>query len=229
VSLATPEKDKLLVIVGDAAFAEIAYEYFTYDSPYQVVGFAVERAYLKRDSLLGLPVIAMEDMEQHFPPATHQAFVALTYAKLNRVRARLCEVARAKGYMLANYVSSRAFVWRNVTLGDNVFIFEDNTVQPFVKLGSNVILWSGNHIGHHSIIADHCFISSHVVVSGFCNVGEYTFIGVNAAIANNINIGSDNFIGFGVRVAKDTADDAVFLPEPEEPRKASAKRFCKVE
>ncbi len=34
-----PQKN--LVIVGDSAFAEVAYEYFTHDSPYTVVAFAV--------------------------------------------------------------------------------------------------------------------------------------------------------------------------------------------
>lgn len=226
--MVVPVKDKSIVIVGDSAFAEIAYEYFTYDSSYTVVGFAVEKAYLTRDTFKDLPVVALEEVQMRFPPATHHAFVALVYNQLNRIRTRLYHAMKAKGYTLANYVSSRAFVWRNVTMGDNVFIFEDNTVQPFVKLGSNVILWSGNHIGHHSTVASHCFISSHVVISGFCNVGEYCFMGVNASVANNINIGTDNFIGFGVKIAKHTKDDAIILPAPEAPREASAKAFCKV-
>jgi sugar O-acyltransferase (sialic acid O-acetyltransferase NeuD family) len=222
-------KHKSLVIVGDSVFAEIAYEYFTHDSPYQVVGFAVEQDYLKRDTLFDLPVIAVEDVVQKFPPSEHHAFVALTYARLNRVRRRLYDLMRAKGYTLASYVSSRAFVWRNVTMGDNVFIFEDNTVQPFVKLGSNIILWSGNHIGHHSTIGSHNFISSHVVISGLCTIGESCFMGVNASIANNLNIGADNFIGFGVKIARDTADDTLLLPSPEAQREgSSARRFCKV-
>jgi sugar O-acyltransferase (sialic acid O-acetyltransferase NeuD family) len=220
--------DKALVIIGEGVTAEIAYEYFTHDSPYKVVGFAVERAFMKRDSLLGLPIVAFEEIEKHFPAATHHAFVALSYVQLNRVRTRLYQLAKAKGYTLANYISSRAFVWRNVTMGDNVFIFEDNTVQPFVTLGSNIILWSGNHIGHHTHIGSNCFISSHVVISGFCNVGESCFMGVNASVANNVNIGRDNFIGFGVRIAKDTLDDALILPSPEVPREKSAKAFSRV-
>ena len=36
-------KNKNLVIVGDGEFAEIAYEYFTYDSDYKVEAFAVEK------------------------------------------------------------------------------------------------------------------------------------------------------------------------------------------
>jgi len=223
------EKTKGLVIVGDAYFAEIAYEYFTHDSPYCVSCFAVEQAYLKRNELFGLPVVPLEHVSESFPPETHDAFVAVTYAQLNRVRRRLYEATRAKGYLLANYVSSHAFVWRNVKMGDNVFIFEDNTVQPFVTLGSNLILWSGNHIGHHSTVKDHCFIASHVVISGLCVVGESCFLGVNATIANNVSIGADNFIGFGVKIAKDTAEDQLLLPAVEVSREgSSARRFCKV-
>ena len=77
----------------------------------------------------------------------------------------------------ASYVSPRAFVWRNVKLGEHCFIFENNVLQPFVNIGDNVVLWSGNHIGHHSKIGDHCFVSSHVVVSGFCDIGANCFLG----------------------------------------------------
>lgn len=41
------KKEKKLVIVGSGEFAEIAYEYFTYDSEYEVVGFAVEKEFFQ--------------------------------------------------------------------------------------------------------------------------------------------------------------------------------------
>lgn len=217
-----------LVIVGDSSFAEIAQEYFTHDSGYEVVAFAVEAAYITRDTLHGLPVVALETVEQHYSPDQHDAFVALTYAQLNRLRARLCAAMKNKGYTLASYVSSRAFVWRNVKLGENVFIFEDNTVQPFVTIGNDVILWSGNHIGHHSTIGDHCFISSHVVLSGHCTVGAHSFIGVNATIGNNLVIAEDNFLTQGAVIFKDTEADRMYQGNPAEARAISAKRFFKV-
>src|SRR5713101_7530690 len=138
------DKQKDLLIVGDSAFAEIAYEYFTHDSPYRVAGFAVERDFLKRDRLFDLPVVALEEVEQHFPPASHAAYVAVVYTQLNRLRKRLAADMKVRGYPLASYVSSRAFVWGNVALGEHCFIFENNVVQPFVRIGDNVVLWSGN-------------------------------------------------------------------------------------
>ncbi|MEP0984483.1 acetyltransferase [Ekhidna sp.] len=202
-------KSKKLILFGDSAFADIAYEYFTHDSEYEVVAFTVSEAYLNKKKHFDLPVVPFEKVENYYPPGDHDMFIALVYNNLNRIRTSFYTSAKAKGYTMANYISSRAFVWSNVEIGDNVFIFEDNTVQPFVKIGSNVILWSGNHLGHHSNIEDHCFISSHVVISGFCNIGTFCFLGVNATINNNITIGKDCLLGSGSLVVKDISDGTI--------------------
>ncbi len=216
------DKNKKLIIIGDSAFAQISYEYFTYDSDYEVVAFSVEKDYLKDKEMLGLPVIPLEDIEKLYDPENHYVFVATVYKKLNRLRTRLMKECKNKGYKLASYISSHAFVWKNVKIGEHCFIFENNVVQPFVELGNNTVLWSGNHIGHHSKFGDNCFVASHAVVSGFCNIGDNCFIGVNATIINNIKIGSDCIIGAGALVLKDIesgkivkgkASDVEFLSE----------------
>lgn len=221
-------KTRKLVIVGDSAFAEVACEYFSIDSGYEVAGFTVEEAYLRTDVLLGLPVVAAEEVQARFDPAHHDAFVAVTYTQLNRLRARLSAAMKAKGYQLASYVSSRAFVWRNVEIGEHCFVFEDNTLQPFARVHEDVVLWSGNHVGHHSSVGAHCFVSSHCVVSGYVEVGSSSFLGVNCTIANNVRVGRDNWIGPGVTVVRDTPDGALFGAVQPEPAKVSAPRFCKV-
>lgn len=207
-------KEKRLVLFGDSAFAEIAYEYFTYDSEYEVVAFTVSKEYLIKESLFGLPIVAFEEVEILYPPTQYDMHIALVYNSLNRVRRQFYLDAKVKGYRLANYVSSKSFVWRNVELGDNVFIFEDNTIQPFVKIGSNNVFWSGNHIGHHSIIGSHNFISSHVVVSGFCNIGDNNFFGVNSTMGNNLNVGSDCLIGSFVHIVKHVSDGVLMRGTP---------------
>jgi sugar O-acyltransferase (sialic acid O-acetyltransferase NeuD family) len=204
-------KTKQLVIIGDSAFAEIAYEYFTHDSEYEVVAFSVEQAYLTRDTLFGLPVVPFETLEQQYPPAQHAFYAALVYTERNRLRARLYQEAKAKGYQPASYISSRAFVWRNCKIGEHCFIFENNVVQPFVTLGDNVVLWSGNHIGHHSTIGDHCFISSHVVISGFVNVGASCFMGVNSTVANNLTIGADCLVGASAVILSDVDENRTVI------------------
>lgn len=199
-------KTKKLVLVGDSAFAEIAYEYFTHDSEYQVVAFAVEREYLRRGELFGVPVVPFEELPERFAPGEHEFYAALVYTQGNALRTRLYESAKEMGYRPASYVSPHAFVWRNVKLGEHCFIFENNVIQPFATIGRNVVLWSGNHIGHHSTIGDHCFLSSHVVVSGFCNIGPSCFFGVNSSVANNTNVGAGCLVGAGALILGDVDD-----------------------
>lgn len=195
----------------------MAYEYFTYDSPYQVAAFSVEKQYARKETLAGLPVVHFENLETHYPPDTYDAFVAISYTQLNRVRARLYQATKGKGYKVASYVSSKAFVWRNVEIGENCFIFENNVVQYAVKIGNNVVFWSGNHIGHQTVIRDNVFISSHVVVSGYCEVGENCFLGVNSCIANNIKIAPDCVIGMGAVIHKHTEERKVYVGNPGKP------------
>ena len=210
-------KNKKIIIFGDSAFAEIAYEYFTHDSDYEVVAFTVSKEYLKEERKFDLPVIAFEEIEKPFPPKDNHMHIALVYNSLNRVRAKFYSEAKQKGYLLANYISSKAFVWHNVELGDNCFVFEDNTIQPFVKMGSNNVFWSGNHVGHHSVIGSHNFISSHVVISGFCEIGDSNFMGVNATMGNNLKIGNDCLIGSFVHIVKNIPDGALIKGTPDKP------------
>lgn len=222
-------KDRKLILLGDSAFAEVAYEYFTHDSPFEVVAFAVERAYRTKAELFGLPVVAVEDLPARYAPADHWFYAAVVYTQLNRLRARLYGTAKALGYRPASYVSPRAFVWRNVEIGEHCFVFEDNVLQPFVKLGDDVVLWSGNHIGHHSTVGDHCFISSHVVVSGFCDIGPNCFVGVNATFGNNITVGADCLVGAGAVVVKSVAADTLVKGNLSDTGKTiSARRYFKV-
>ena len=105
-----------LVIIGNSETALLAYEYFTHDSPWDVVGFCIGEQYIKEQILNGLPVVPLQEMSDRFPPETHQAFVAIAEARLNRVRTEHVAQARAAGYKLVSYVSSKAFRWHNVEL-----------------------------------------------------------------------------------------------------------------
>lgn len=219
---------KKLIIVGAGETAVLAYEYFTHDSDYSVVAFSVERAYLKNTNLFGLPVVPLEELHEIYKPNRHSLFVAVSSTSLNRVRTRLYEYVKEKGYRCASYVSSRAFVWHNVYIGENCFIFENNTIQPFVNIGNNVVLWSGNHIGHNTIINDHCFISSQVVISGYCSIGESCFLGVNSTIINNISVGRDCFIGAGALIQKNTEEGKVYQSVGTEPSRVGSLRLFRV-
>ena len=203
-----------IVIVGTGESAAMAFEYFTHDSPHEVVAFSCEAQFLETDVFCGLPVVPFDQLATAYAPAMHRAFVAVSYTQLNRVRRRLYHAVKRAGFDCVSYVSSYAFVWHNVEIGENVLVLENNVLQYRVRVGDNVILWSGNHIGHQSVIEDDCFISSHVVISGMCRVGRGSFLGINSCVANNLSLAEDCVIGEGAVVTKDTEPRRVYAGNP---------------
>jgi sugar O-acyltransferase (sialic acid O-acetyltransferase NeuD family) len=202
-----------LIIFGAGDIARLAHYYFTRDSEHKVVAFTVDRTYCHSETFLDLPLVPFEDVATRYPVDECKMFVALSYARMNKLRAEKYQQAKEHGYELTSYVSSRCSFLTDHPVGDNCFILEDNTIQPFVKIGNNVTLWSGNHIGHDAVIEDHCFLASHIVVSGHCHIHSYCFIGVNATLRNSITIAPETLIGAGAVIMKDTIEQGVYLPE----------------
>jgi sugar O-acyltransferase (sialic acid O-acetyltransferase NeuD family) len=203
---------KPLIIFGTGDIAQLANYYFQTDSQRSVEAFTVDREFLKDDSFEGKPVVAFDALPKIYPPSRYDLFIALSYRDLNRFRQSKYIAAKNIGYQLANYISSHCSYLSQFPPGDNCFILEDNTIQPFVKIGSNITLWSGNHIGHHSTVDDHNFISSHVVISGHCHIESNCFLGVNATIHNNVHIKKENIIGAGAIINKSTGEKEVHIP-----------------
>lgn len=94
-----------------------------------------------------------------------------------------------------------------------------------MTIGNNVILWSGNHVGHDTVIEDHCFITSHVVLAGWVVVGSNSFIGINATIRDHVKIGKGNVIGAGALIIKDTQDGCMYKTQPAQLSEQSIKKL----
>lgn len=216
---------KPLVIFGAGDIGELAHWYFTRDSAYEVKCFTVDREYARQDNFCGVPLVPFDELSSRHPPGSASAFVALSYARVNKVRREKFETFKALGYELASYVSSRASVLNDGAIGENCFVLEDNTIQPFARIGSNVTLWSGNHVGHHSSIGDHTFIASHVVISGGVRIGRSCFIGVNATLRDHISVGDECVVGAGALLLEDAAPQGVYLGTATERSRVPSNRL----
>lgn len=202
-----------IIVFGVLDTAELAHYYLTHDSEHEVVAFTVNRQYIEHDNFHGLPVVAFEDVETIFPPSEYKFFAPMTGRNMNRNREAIYNHAKAKGYQFISYISSRATLFNN-EIGENCFILEDNTIQPFTTIGNNVVLWSGNHIGHHGQIKDHVFFTSHVVLSGHCVVESYSFFGVNATIRDYTTIAQGTLVGMASAIMKETEEWGVYVGNP---------------
>jgi len=202
---------KKLVIYGSGPIAEVADFYFGIDSDYEVSAFTNAAEFIDGDTFHGRPMSPFEEIEKQYPPSEHEIFIAVGYNKTNQVRQKRFQEASDKGYKCASYISSKA-VYYGTPVGDNCFILEGNVIQPFVTIGDNVTLWSGNHIGHHSKIMNHCFISSHVVISGRCYIDENCFLGVNSTLKDNVKLGKFTVVSSGAIVMQDCEQRTLVRP-----------------
>ena len=224
---ASQKKTKQLLIFGAAEIAELAKYYFDLDSPYQVVAFVVDDEFYSKPTFQGLKVIPWSSALKAYPPSDSSIHVALSYKGLNSLRESKFNQCKKAGYNLASYISSKATVFPDLQHGVNCFILENQNIQPKVRIEDNVMLWSGNHIGHGSTIKEHAYLASHVVISGHAEIGKRCFIGVNATVRDFVKVGNDSFIGMGALVTRDLLEGSVVLPprseiiEPSDPKARS--------
>jgi sugar O-acyltransferase (sialic acid O-acetyltransferase NeuD family) len=206
-----------VVIFGVGDFARTARIYLEADSDHGVVAFTVHERYIEESSLDGVAVVPFESLAESHPPDRFAMFVAIGFSRVNEARREVYDECKTLGYDLISYVNSKAIHWGELELGDNCFVFEANVIQPNVRIGNNVILWSGNHIGHDSTIEDHCFIASHVVVSGNVTIGRSSFVGVNATFRDGIAVAPRCIIGANALIMKDTQEGEVYSVRGTEP------------
>ena len=199
---------KPVIIFGNKDFASLAHFYLTEDSDFEVAAFSISSSFLNdgESTFEGKPLVAFEEVEQYMPPDDFNFFAPMSPTHMNKDREQVFHQIKTKGYKMISYVSSKATTFSNSLIGSNCFILEDNTIQPFTTIGDNCMIWSGNHIGHHSCIEDHVFLASHVVISGHCRIGCNSFLGVNSTLNDGIELAPKTYVCMGTSVSKSSSE-----------------------
>ena len=203
-----------VIIFGNKDTAELAYWYLKNDTNYRVASFTVSSSYIKKDTYKKLPLVPFEKLEEYYDPRKYLLFAPMTGKKMNRLRENIYLAGKKKGFRFVSYKSSHAKVFTKF-IGENCFILENNTIQPFTKIGNNTMIWSGNHIGHHSIIHDHVFFTSHVVLSGNCTVNNNCVLSINSSVRDFSFLEEGTLIGMGSNFVGTRTDAwSVYLGNP---------------
>lgn len=203
-----------VVIFGNLRSASLAWYCLEHDSPWQVAGFTVDTAYCQTEQFENLPLAPFEQLEAFYPPDEYRLLIPMGYQQINTVRRVRYEVAKQRGYDFVSYVSSRASIWPDLHIGENVLIYEHAIIQPFARIGDNCIIRSGAHISHHCQVANHAFVAAEVAMGGEGYIGEQAFIGVGAVLRDRIHVAERSFIGAGAVLVKDTEADGVYVGNP---------------
>ena len=203
-----------VIVFGTSRQASLAWAVLTADGPHRVVAFTVDRSYLVESEKHGLPVVAFEELEQHFSPQTTALIVPLGRHTATGLAAERRRAASDRGYRPISHVSARAIVAPRVTPGANCMVYDGAVVELFVTLGDDTVVRGSCHLSHHVAIAGSCFLAPRVTLAGGVAVGERCFIGIGAIVHSNVRIAPGCVIAAGARITRDTEPDGVYAGAP---------------
>ena len=203
-----------VIIFGIVETAELAYYYLKNDSEHEVVAFCVDHKYLPEEKYFkSLPIVDFDNVEELYPVKEYKFFAPMSPSKMNTLREKIYNSIKKKGYDCISYVSSKAIVF-NTEIGENCFVQEGNTLQPFTKLGNNVMIWSDNTVAHHTVVKDHVTIASHVMVGGHSIIGENSLLALNSSIPYGTNVAKGTHVRMGSVLYEDTEEMGEYLGNP---------------
>src|SRR3546814_14290042 len=102
-----------IVLYGCEELARLAWYCLTHDARREVAGFTVLRAGMPvaaepAASLLGLPLVPFEALEDRFPPERYDLLIAIGPHQVNAPRAARSAAGPAKGTCVSRYVARAA-------------------------------------------------------------------------------------------------------------------------
>lgn len=219
---------KPVVIFGAGKIAEVVAHYFQHASDREIAAFTCDRDYVTGAEFLGAPLVPFDELPEKYPAVDFDMFVALGYQSLNDLRADAVARVRGFGYRLVTYVHPRANVPADFEYGENCLVLENQAIQPRVRIGDNVFVFSGSLVGHHSVIGNHSWITSSAAISGSVTLGESCFVGANATVGHEVKIGSRSIIGAGCLVTRSQPEKSVIVQPDTPSHRLNSEQFVKL-
>lgn len=213
-----------IVVFGAGQIAEVAKVYIDAHGPDRIVGFVVDEEYKRIDSLGNLPLVTWERLEHHFPPGQVKLLGPLSYRRINEFRRDRHLDGLRRGYQFTSFIHPHSHIYTR-DIGENCFILEANVIQPMARLGTGVMIWSGNHIGHHAAIGDYCFLASHVALGSNVSIGERTFLAGKVGVEPGVRVGAGCVLGTGSIITADLPNGSVVRGRSNRPSTVPASRL----
>lgn len=195
-----------LVLVGTSSLAAETLDFVERYQLFDVIGFTVNKAYIKEPVFLGRPVFPIEELDKYIDKEDVKLFSTVSwYNYLNRERKKIFDLLKGYGYKFANLISPHALVYTN-DIGEGNWIHDFAHIGYGVHIGDDNVLWVKCFIGHYSVIGNHnCFIAN-AIVGGHDYFSDCCFVGLSALVHNRVVVGNKCVIGGGAIVKRDLPD-----------------------
>lgn len=129
----------------------------------------------------------------------------------NKERARIFRDIEAYATSL---ISKLAYIGREASFADGVFIAHGVHVGPNTQIGANSIVNTHAIVEHDCVLGKHTHISVNATVAGRCHIGDFVMIGAGATVIDGISICSNVIVGSNTTVVSDITEPGTYVGLP---------------
>ena len=201
---------KQLILYGFNSLTREIVKFCEKEKEYHVSYICVDKAYLNDSDYKGLPIIAVEDLNQ-LDMSHYEVLITFGYSNMNEIKRQKYNICKEKHYTMANFISENAMVYTD-DIGDSNIIMPNVVISNGVSIGNCNTFYPSVVVGHDCNIGSFNFIASCADILGMVNIGDQCFIGGNSTIIDGKSLASCSLIGAGAVVSINTEKDQVIVP-----------------
>ena len=201
-----------VIIFGTSDFAKQVAFYISQSKEYELAYFCLNKRYYVESEFMDKKILIFEDDLDNLPKADYSFIIAVGYKQM-RVRKKIFEMIKRRGFNLINYIHSTATVMGEIK-GEGNIILANAIIEPYAKVHDNNIIWSNSLLCHDSIVGSHNFIAASSVIGGFSKVLDNNFIGFNSVVKENVVVNKEVLIGASSLVLKSPDDYSMYYGMP---------------
>lgn len=195
-----------IILIGTSGLSKEVVDFINRYDLFEVVGFTVNKAWMKNQTYMGKPIYPLEELDQYFDKDNIKLFSTVSwYNYLNRVREEKFNELKDKGFHFANLISPFAMIYTE-DVGEGNWIHDFAHIGYETVIGNNNVIRMNTTISHYSIIGSHNSLIAGTTIGGHAICGNRCFFGANSTVFNRVRIGNLCVIGGGAVVKHDLND-----------------------
>lgn len=193
-----------VVVFGNTVLSRMLFYDATGDDTFQIACFTADGEYIDGREFMGLPLIDSQQIARRYPPNEYDMIAVLGGYRRMRDREVFFRKALSMGYRLRNYISRKADVLPQTTMGVN------NIILGYAHLGMGGCMKDNNmirqnvYLGHDFDLGSHNTIAAGSTIGGNCRIRNLCYIGMGSTVVNNIAVEEETLLGAGSVVIRNT-------------------------
>lgn len=195
---------KRVIIYGSKTLMQSLFFDASDNVDFKIACFASDSDYIECNDLLGLPWVPYHQLHQLYPPEEYDMLALFNGYRSMRARDVIYQKAKNSGYHLRNYISTRADVAANVTMGENNVIMGSSHVGFGGTMGSNNLIRQTVYLGHEFRMGDNNIITAGCNIGGHGCIKSHCYIGLGTTVIDHITLEEETLIGAGSVVIRNT-------------------------